>query len=234
MRTMTNKIQLLMLAIFLFSGVALAQAAPKDSTKIDTTKIKMDSTKAKILAKTDMEKKDVKTAMEKVVDNVTPNKSTEVAKISTPKSNITLTADPTMEAVFHRGSLVIGAGIVYQKELLPIMLVGEYGLGRNIGVEVRSWYGSKTENGILYRDGFFGVGLNYHFTGDIRSSASRFDAFVGGLYGKILDETGSAVYAQAGAKYFFFRKLGIFGNFNVGLIGSRGTNLSFGIAYSIF
>ena len=227
MKTIINKIQLLMLAIFLFSGVTFAQKAPKDSMKIDTTK-------TKIAAKIDSVKKDVKIAVEKVVDKVTPDKPTEVVKISTPKRNVTLTADPTMDAVFHRGSLVIGAGIVYQKELLPIMLVGEYGLGRNIGVEVRSWYGSKTDNGVLYRDGFFGAGLNYHFTGDIRSSASRFDAFVGGLYGKILDETGSAVYAQAGAKYFFFRRLGIFGNFNIGLIGSRGTNLSFGIAYSIF
>lgn len=233
MKITIHKIQLLMLAIFLFSTVSFAQTVLNDSMKVDAVETKKDSTKAKIVAKIDTVKKDVKIAMEKVVDKVTPDKPTEVARISTPKSNITLTADPTMESVFHRGSLVIGAGIVYQKDLLPIMLVGEYGIGRNIGVEVRGWYGSKTTDGVLYRDGLFGVGLNYHFTGDIRSSSNRFDAFIGGLYGKILDKTGSAVYAQAGAKYFFFQRLGIFGNFNIGLIGSRGTNLSFGIAYSL-
>lgn len=234
MKILIRKIQLLMLAKFLFSTVSFAQTVPNYGMKVDTVQTKKDSTKAKITAKIDTVEKVVKIAVEKVVDKITPDKPTEVVRISTPKSNITLTADPTMESVFHRGSLVIGAGIVYQKDLLPIMLLGEYGLGRNIGVEVRGWYGSKTDNGVLYRDGFFGVGLNYHFTGDIRNSASRFDAYVGGLYGKILDETGSAVYAQAGAKYFFFQRLGIFGNFNIGLVGSRGTNLSFGIAYSLF
>lgn len=230
MKIMTNKFQFLMLSIFLFSTVAVAQTTPKDSMKLDTVKTKIDSIRAKVTAKIDTVKKDVKVT----VDKVTPDKPTEVAQISTPKSNITLTVDPTMEAVFHKGSLVIGAGIVYQKDLLPLMLMGEYGIGRNIGVEVRGWYGTKTIDGILYRDGLFGVGLNYHFTGDIKNSSSRFDAFVGGLYGKILDKTGSAVYAQAGAKYFFFQRLGIFGNFNIGLIGNRGTNLSVGLAYSLF
>jgi hypothetical protein len=129
---------------------------------------------------------------------------------------------------------VLGVGIVYQKDLLPLMLAAEYGIGRNIGVEVRGWYGSKTKDGVLYRDGLFGVGLNYHFTGDITNSSSRFDAYVGGLYGKILDQSGSAFYAQAGARYFFIERLGVFGNFNIGLVGSRGTNLSFGLTYSLF
>jgi hypothetical protein len=234
MKMMINKTQLLILAISLVSTVAIAQTTPKDSMKVDTVKTKMDSTKAKIVAKIDTVKKDVKVAVEKVVDKVTPNKPTEVAKISTPKRDITLMADPTDEAVFHSGSLVVGVGIVYQKDLLPLMLVGEYGIGRNIGVEVRGWYGSKTTDGVRYRDGLFGVGLNYHFTGDIKSSSSKFDAYVGGLYGKILDETGSAFYAQAGARYFFIQRLGVFGNFNIGLIGSRGTNLTVGLAYSLF
>ena len=234
MKKMINKIQLLILVMSLASTGVIAQTIPKDSTKTDTLKTKADSTKAKVVAKIDTIKKDVKVAVDKVIDKVTPSKPTEVATVNTPKGALTLTADPTSDAVFHKGSLVIGAGIVYQKDLLPLMLVGEYGIGRNIGVEVRGWYGSKTTDGILYRDGLFGVGLNYHFTGDIRSSSSKFDAYVGGLYGKILDQTGSALYAQAGARYFFFERLGVFGNFNIGLIGSRGTNLSAGIAYSLF
>ena len=234
MKIIINKFQLLMLSICLFSTVAVAQTTPKDSMKVDTVKTKMDSIRAKVTAKIDTVRKDVKVAVNRVVDKVTPDKPTEVANISTAKSNIILTADPTMESVFHKGSFIIGAGVVYQKDLLPVMLMGEYGIGRNIGVEVRGWYGRKNIDGILYRDGLFGVGLNYHFTGDIRSSSSRFDAYVGGLYGKILDKTGSAVYAQAGARYFFFQRLGIFGNFNIGLIGNRGTNLSVGLAYSLF
>jgi hypothetical protein len=234
MKMMIYKTQLLIFVISLVSTVAIAQTASKDSMKVDTLKTKMDSTKAKITAKIDTVKKDVKVAVEKVVDKVTPDKPTEVAKISTPKRDITLVADPTDEAVFHSGSLVVGVGIVYQKDLLPFMLVGEYGIGRNIGIEVRGWYGSKTTDGVQYKDGFLGGGLNYHFTGDIRSSSSKFDAYVGGLYGKILDETGSAFYAQAGAKYFFIQRLGVFGNFNIGLIGSRGTNLAVGLAYSLF
>ncbi len=258
MRTIINKIQLSILVISLASTVALAQTTtPKDSMKVDTIKTqkvaakmdtvktksdstktrmatKLDSTKAKVAAKIDTVKKDVKVAVDKAVDKITPSKPTEVAKINTPNGGVTLTADPTSDAVFHKGSLVIGAGIVYQKDLLPIMLVGEYGIGRNIGVEVRTWYGSKTTDGVKYRDGLFGVGLNYHFTGDIRSSSNKFDAYVGGLYGKVLDDTGSAFYAQAGARYFFVSRLGIFGNFNIGLIGNRGTNLAVGLAYSLF
>ena len=245
MKTMINRIQLSILAISLASTVTVAQI-PRDSvivditksqrvaTKIDTTKskiaIQFDSTKAKV----DIVKKDVKVAVEKVVDKVTPSKPTEVATVNTPNGGLTLTADPTFEAVFHKGSLVIGAGIVYQKDLLPLMLMGEYGIGRNIGVELRGWYGSKTIDGVSVRDGLFGVGLNYHFTGDIKSSSSKFDAYVGGLYGKILDETGSAFYAQVGARYFFIGRLGAFGNFNIGLLGSRGTNLSVGLVYSLF
>lgn len=260
MKTMINRIQLSILAISLASTMTMAQI-PRDTvivditksqrvaikidstkirviTKIDTTKsriaIQFDSTKAKVTVKIDTVKKDVKVAVEKAVDKVTPSKPTEVATINTPNGGVTLTADPTSEAVFHKGSLVIGAGIVYQKDLLPLMLMGEYGIGRNIGVELRGWYGSKTIDGVNVKDGLFGVGLNYHFTGDIKRSSSKFDAYVGGLYGKILDETGSAFYAQAGARYFFIGRLGAFGNFNIGLIGSRGTNLSVGLAYSLF
>jgi hypothetical protein len=218
MKTMINRIQLSILVISLASTVTMAQI-PRDSmrvdtmktqkaaTKIDSTKAKVaakvdttkskvamqfDSTKAKVAAKIDTVKQDVKVAVNKAVDKVTPSKPTEVARVNTPNGGVTLTADPTDEAVFHKGSLVIGAGIVYQKDLLPLMLVGEYGIGRNIGVEVRTWYGSKTTDGVKFRDGLFGVGLNYHFTGDIRSSSSKFDAYVGGLYGKVLDDTGSA------------------------------------------
>ena len=228
MKLIINKIQLSILTISLASTVATAQTTPQDSMKVDTTKTQ------KIAAKIDTIKMDVSVAVDKAVDKVTPSKPTEVARISTPSRNVTLTADPTSDGVFHGGSLVLGAGIVYQKDLLPLMLTAEYGIGRNIGVEVRGWYGSKTKDGVLYRDGLFGVGLNYHFTGDITNSESRFDAYVGGLYGKILDQTGSAFYVQTGARYFFIGRLGAFGNFNIGLIGSRGTNLSFGLTYSLF
>ena len=228
MKTMVHKIQLSILIISLVSTVAAAQTAPRDSMKVDTTKT------PKLASKIDTIKKDVVVAVNKAVDKVTPSQPTEVARISTPARNVTLTADPSSDGVFHAGSLVLGVGIVYQKDLLPLMLVGEYGIGRNIGVEVRGWYGSKTKDGTRYRDGLFGVGLNYHFTGDIANSSSKFDAYVGGLYGKILDQTGSAFYAQAGARYIFIERLGAFGNFNIGLIGSRGTNLSFGLTYSLF
>lgn len=228
MKTMVHKIQLSILIISLVSTVVRAQTTPRDSMSVDTTKTQ------KIAAKIDTIKKDVSVSVDKVVDKVTPSKPTEVASISTPSRNITLTADPTSDGVFHGGSLVLGVGIVYQKDLLPLILAAEYGIGRNIGVEVRGWYGSKTKDGVLYRDGLFGVGLNYHFTGDITNSSSRFDAYLGGLYGKILDQTGSAFYAQAGARYFFIGRLGAFGNFNVGLVGSRGTNLSVGLTYSLF
>lgn len=238
MKTIIKKLQLSILTISLVSTTTIAQI-PRDTVIIDTTKtkkiaLKIDSTKAKIAAKLDSVGKDIEVAVNKAVDKISPNKPTEVAKISTPTGNVILTADPTTDAVFHKGSLIIGAGIVYQKDLIPIMLMGEYGIGRNIGVEVRGWYGSKTKDGIQYRDGLLGAGLNYHFTGDVRSSSNKFDAYVGGLYGKILDQTGSAFYAQAGARYFFIGRLGAFGNFNIGLIGSRGTNLSVGLAYALF
>ncbi|MDZ7900105.1 MAG: hypothetical protein U5N85_19040 [Arcicella sp.] len=161
----------------------------------------------------------------------------EVASVTTPKGNgVTLTADPTNESIFYRGAFIIGTGIVYQKDLLPVMLMGEYGLGKNIGIELRTWYGSKTTDGIRYQDSLFGLGLNYHFTGNVNNSANasdKFDIYIGGLYGKIIHEQGSAFYAQTGARYFFTKRVGAFANFNLGLIGNRGTNLSFGLAYSI-
>ena len=210
----------------------------KVASKTDTTKSKValqfDSTKVKVAAKFDTVKKDVRVAVEKAVDKITPDKPTDAAQISTPKSNVTLTADPTMNAVFHKGSLLVGAGLVYQKDLLPLMLVAEYGIGKNIGMELRGWYGNKTRDGVNYRDGLFGLGLNYHFTGRMSSSSNKFDTYLGALFGKVLDETGTALYAQAGARYFFVERLGVFGNFNVGLLGSRGTNLSVGLAYSLF
>lgn len=161
----------------------------------------------------------------------------EVARVSTPKgNNVTFITDPTSESIFYKGSFIVGLGIVYEKDVLPVMLVGEYGLGRNIGVELRTWYGSKTTDGIRYRDSLIGLGLNYHFTGNInnsRNASDKFDVYVGGLYGKIIDEQGTAFYGQAGARYFFTKNFGAFTNFNLGLIGNRGTNLSFGLAYSI-
>ena len=162
----------------------------------------------------------------------------EVARITTPKgNNVILVANPTSESIFYKGSFIVGLGIVYEKDVLPVMLVGEYGLGKNIGIEIRTWYGSKTTDGIRYRDSLLGLGLNYHFTGNVnnsRNASDKFDVYVGGLYGKIIDEQGSAFYGQAGARYFFTKHLGAFSNFNLGLIGNRGTNLSFGLAYSIF
>ena len=228
MKIIIHKIQLAILVISLASAATIAQTIPRDSMKVDTTKTQ------KIAAKIDTIKKNVTIAVDKAVDKITPSKPTEVARISTPSRKVILTSDPTSDGVFHAGSLVLGVGVVYQKDLLPLMLTGEYGIGRNIGVEVKGWYGSKTKDGILYRDGLFGVGLNYHFTGNITSSESKFDASVGGLYGKILDQTGSAFYAQAGMKYFFIGRLGVFGNFNIGLVGSRGSNLSVGLAYTLF
>ena len=123
MKKMINKIQLLILVMSLASTGVIAQTIPKDSTKTDTLKTKADSTKAKVVAKIDTIKKDVKVAVDKVIDKVTPSKPTEVATVNTPKGALTLTADPTSDAVFHKGSLVIGAGIVYQKDLLPLMIV---------------------------------------------------------------------------------------------------------------
>lgn len=233
----------------------------KDSLYNATVKkpTKADSSKSKIAAKFDTLKKDVKVGYEKlkdsvnakapgvkqdiketankIADKVTPSQPTEVAKVVTPKGNsVTLTADPTSESIFHAGTLIVGVGIVYEKDVLPVMIVGEYGIGKNIGLEVRSWYGSNTKDGVRFRDGLFGVGLNYHFTGDInnsRNASDKFDVYVGGLFGKKLDETGSAFYAQAGARYYFTKRFGAFTNFNIGIIGNRGTNLSFGLAYSI-
>lgn len=161
----------------------------------------------------------------------------EVVKVATPnRNNVTLTANATNESIFHQGSFIIGLGIVYEKDVLPVMLVGEYGFGRNIGIELRTWYGSKTTDGVRYRDSLVGLGLNYHFTGNANNSSNasdKFDVYVGGLYGKIIDEEGTAFYGQTGARYFFTKNFGIFSNFNLGLIGNRGTNLSFGLAYSI-
>lgn len=161
----------------------------------------------------------------------------ESARIVSPKVNkVNTIGDPIGESIFHTGTFIVGVGIVYEKDVLPVMLVGEYGLGRNIGIELRTWYGSKITDGVRVRDSLIGLGLNYHFTGNVnnsRNASDKFDVYVGGLYGKIIDEQGTAFYGQAGARYFFTKNFGAFTNFNLGLIGNRGTNLSFGLSFSI-
>lgn len=232
---------------------SLYNAVMKKPVKVDSTKsriaMKFDTLKKEVKvgyeklkdsanAKAPVVKQEIKETANKIADRVTPSKPTEVAKVVTPKGNrFTLIADPTTESIFHTGTLIVGLGIVYEKDVLPVMIVGEYGIGKNIGLEVRSWYGSNTSDGVTIRDGLFGVGLNYHFTGDINNSknaSDKFDVYVGGLYGKKLDETGSAFYGQAGARYYITQRFGAFANFNIGIVGNRGTYLSFGLAYSIF
>ena len=229
-------------------NVSMRKSAKVDSSKskiamkFDTlkkdVKVGFEKLKDSVNAKAPIVKQEIKETANKIADKVTPSQPTEVAKVVTPKGNsVTLTADPTNESIFHSGALIVGVGVVYEKDVLPVMIVGEYGIGKNIGVEVRSWYGSNTTDGVISRDGLLGAGLNYHFTGDIRNSrnaSDKFDVYVGGLFGKKLDETGSAFYAQAGARYYFISRLGAFANFNIGLVGNRGTNLAFGLVYSIF
>lgn len=136
--------------------------------------------------------------------------------------------------VFYRGLLVVEGGLVYQDNLLPVLLVGEFGIARNFGLEARGWYGNSTKNGVKNEDGFLGLGLNYHFSGEDSKTPSKFDTYVGGgMYGKILDASGTAFYAQAGGRYFLFKDFGVFANLNLGLVGKRGTNLSFGLSYKI-
>jgi hypothetical protein len=175
--------------------------------------------------------------VERIKDSLYNASLKKQTTITSPNgSSVSISRNTSGESIFTKGSFIVGLGIVYEKDVLPVMIVGEYGLGRNIGVEVRSWYGSNTVDGVRYRDSLFGLGLNYHFTGDVnnaRNASDKFDIYVGGLYGKIIDEPGSAFYAQAGARYFFTRRIGIFSNFNLGIIGNRGTNLSFGLSYSI-
>jgi hypothetical protein len=217
MKTIAIKFQLLIFILFLLQTVSYGQVVNQDSMKLAALR---DSIR-----------------IARIKDSLYNASLRKEAALITPKGNsVSLSASPTGESIFYRGSFVVGVGIVYQKDVLPVMLVGEYGLGRNIGVELRTWYGSNTKDGVRYRDSLFGLGLNYHFTGDVNNStnaADKFDVYVGGLYGKIIDEEGSAFYGQAGARYFFTRKVGVFANFNLGLIGNRGTNLSFGLAYSI-
>jgi hypothetical protein len=136
--------------------------------------------------------------------------------------------------VFERGTLLVDGGIVYQDNLLPVMFAGEFGLGKRFGLEARTWYGNKTKDGVKYEDGFLGVGLNYHFVNRTENGkASKLDSYFGALYGKILDDSGSAFYLQAGGRYFLFRSLGAFANLNLGIAGKRGANLSFGLSYRI-
>ena len=161
------------------------------------------------------------------VNNVSPVKEVEVVNVVNQPTRYS-------QNVFERGSLLVDGGIVYQSNLLPVMLAGEFGLGRRIGIEARTWYGNKTKDGIKYEDGFLGVGLNYHFINlNNNGKPSRLDSYLGALYGKILDDAGSAFYLQAGGRYFLFRSLGAFANLNVGVAGKRGTNLSFGLTYRI-
>jgi hypothetical protein len=218
MKTYIIKLQICLVAFMLISSTAFCQVMNQDSIRQAAVR---DSIR-----------------ISRIKDSLyNASLKKEAVRVTTPKGNsVTLAADPTNQSIFYRGSFIVGAGIVYQKDLLPVMLVGEYGIGRNIGVELRTWYGSKTTDGVRYRDSLFGLGLNYHFTGNVNNSTNasdKFDIYVGGLYGKIIDEEGTAFYGQAGARYFFTRRVGAFANFNLGLIGNRGTNLAFGLAYSI-
>lgn len=164
------------------------------------------------------------------IDTVVKGAKPNVNKVATEKTvEVVTTENVKVQPVFYRGLLVVEGGIMYKDNVLPVLFAGEFGLARNIGLEARTWYG---KNGI-YEDGFLGVGLNYHFSGEDNQKPSKFDPYVGGIYGKVLDGSGTAFYAQAGGRLFLFKNLGAFANLNVGLVGKRGTNLSFGLSYKI-
>lgn len=173
------------------------------------------------------------------VDTVLRKAKQSVNNVSSPAKEVevvTVVNQPIRysQNIFERGSLLVDGGIVYQSNLLPVMFAGEFGLGRRIGLEARTWYGNRTKDGTKYEDGFLGVGLNYHFINlNSNGKPSKLDSYLGALYGKILDDAGSAFYLQAGGRYFLFRSLGAFANLNVGVAGKRGTNLSFGLTYRI-
>lgn len=170
---------------------------------------------------------EVDTVVKGVRPSVSPEKQVEVVQVVNQPARYS-------QNVFERGSLIVDGGIVYQSNLLPVMFAGEFGLGRRFGIEARTWYGNKTKNGTKYEDGFLGVGLNYHFINQKSDSKpSKLDSYLGAMYGKILDDSGSAFYLQTGARYFIFRNLGAFANLNVGVAGKRGANLSFGLSYRI-
>lgn len=170
---------------------------------------------------------EVDTVVKGVRPSVSPEKQVEVVQVVNQPARYS-------QNVFERGSLIVDGGIVYQSNLLPVMFAGEFGLGRRFGIEARTWYGNKTKNGTKYEDGFLGVGLNYHFINQKSDSKpSKLDSYLGAMYGKILDDSGSAFYLQTGARYFLFRNLGAFANLNVGVAGKRGANLSFGLSYRI-
>ncbi len=170
---------------------------------------------------------EVDTVVKGVRPSVSPEKQVEVVQVVNQPARYS-------QNVFERGSLIVDGGIVYQSNLLPAMFAGEFGLGRRFGIEARTWYGNKTKNGTKYEDGFLGVGLNYHFINQkSNGKPSKLDSYLGAMYGKILDDSGSAFYLQAGGRYFLFRNLGAFANLNVGVVGKRGANLSFGLSYRI-
>lgn len=171
---------------------------------------------------------EVDTVIKSVKQSVSPAKQVEVVTVVNQQQIYS-------QNVFERGSLLIAGGIVYQSNVLPVMLAGEFGLGKRFGIEARTWYGNRTKNGTKYEDGFLGVGLNYHFLNfNSNGKPSKLDSYAGALYGKILEGSGSAFYLQAGGRYYLFRSLGAFANLNVGVAGKRGTNLSFGLTYRIY
>lgn len=134
--------------------------------------------------------------------------------------------------------ILVGAGVVWQKDVLPVMAFGEYGITNNLGVEARFWYGSNRKNNVRYEDGFLGLGVNYHLMGGNQRYVSsedrrKVDTYVGALFGSVLDEKKFGLYGQGGVRYAFARKLGAFANVNVGLVGTRGVNLGFGLVYRV-
>ncbi len=175
--------------------------------------------------KSDTIKRTVVVEVDTVVTGAKPTVNTTTGEVINQKE--------IQPPVFYRGLLVIEGGIVYNDNVMPVLLAGEFGLARNFGLDARAWYGSNTKNGNKYENGFLGVGLNYHFSGEDSDKPSKFDPYIGGLYGKILDASGTAFYAQAGGRLFIFKSLGVFANLNVGIVGKRGTNLSFGLSYKI-
>ena len=122
---------------------SLRQASIRDSIRISKVKDSLYNAVIKKYSKVDFSKsntqvikQEIKETANKIADKVTPSQLTDVAKIVTPKGNsVSLTADPTSESIFHAGTLIVGIGIVYEKDVLPVMIVGEYGIGKNIGAK---------------------------------------------------------------------------------------------------
>jgi hypothetical protein len=148
-------------------------------------------------------------------------------------------AQSVQAQVFEKGVKIANLGIQLQSGITPIAISGEYGLTDDIGVGAKIAYGSKSSVSSF----FIGGMANFHLAKIMNLGIDKLDIYAGPTAGltraKVTVLTVSSagtnvtIQGQAGARYLVTDSIGAYGQVNLGLYNTSGSNLEVGLSLKL-